>query len=130
MWIILADQKHNLINSLLRYLCVCAQVVCSDQAASYMWGLEVDHEQEGTPVVKLEFTVMYQPQESPDEDPHPHSNPPRLYTSTLDLLDYKVSSVTLSAKVKRLFEIVFFLQATLVYLTKVEESQFHGLVGQ
>lgn len=66
---------------------MCVQVVCSDQAASYMWGLEVDHEQEGTPAIKLEFSVMYQPLESPDGT---HPNPSRSYTSTLDLHDYKV----------------------------------------
>lgn len=66
---------------------VFMQVVCSDQAASYMWGLEVDHEHEGTPAVKLEFSVMYQPLELPDGL---HPNSPRSYTSTLDLHDYKV----------------------------------------
>lgn len=69
---------------------VWLQVVCSDQAASYMWGLEVDHQQEGTPAVKLEFSLMYQPVESPDGPSTLNPNPPRSYTSTLDLHDYKV----------------------------------------
>lgn len=73
-----------------------ALVVCSDQAASYMWELEVDHQQEGTPVVKLEFSVMYQPQELPDG---PGPNPPRIYTSTLDLHDYK-TLYTIRARVE------------------------------
>ncbi|XP_045138817.1 trafficking protein particle complex subunit 10-like isoform X2 [Portunus trituberculatus] len=71
-------------------------VVCSDQAASYMWELEVDHQQEGTPVVKLEFSVMYQPQESPDGSGPNH---PRIYTSTLDLHDYK-TLYTIRARVE------------------------------
>lgn len=76
-----------LIHYKLSFAYCCIQVVCSDQAASYMWGLEVDHQQEGTPAVKLEFAVMYHPLES-SECPHP--NPPRSYSSTLDLHDYKV----------------------------------------
>ena len=73
-------------------------MVCSDQAASYMWELEVDHQQEGTPVVKLEFSVMYQPQESPDGS---GPNPLRMYNSTLDLHDYKVRSVMVNGKDRR-----------------------------
>lgn len=76
-----------------------ALVVCSDQAASYMWGLEVDHQQEGTPVVKLEFSLMYQPVESPDGPSSPNPNPPRSYTSTLDLHDYK-TLYTIRARVE------------------------------
>lgn len=71
-------------------------VVCTEQATSYMWGMEVDYEQEGTPVIKMEFTIKYQPL---DEQSQPLPEEPRTYTCTFDLQDYK-TLYTIRARVE------------------------------
>ncbi|XP_042242319.1 trafficking protein particle complex subunit 10-like isoform X2 [Homarus americanus] len=61
-------------------------VVCTKQTASYLWALEVDYEQEGTPPIKLEFTLQYRPL---DENSQPLPEDPRNYKYMFDLQDYK-----------------------------------------
>ncbi|KAK4306125.1 hypothetical protein Pmani_022031 [Petrolisthes manimaculis] len=93
-------------------------VVCSDQSASYMWGMEVDYQKDETPPVKVEFSILYRPLDTvshetkdtttknplqdldtdePPSDPPP--DPPRAYTSSFEILDYK-TLYTIRARVE------------------------------
>lgn len=74
-----------------------------------MWGMEVDYQKDETPPVKVEFSILYRPlhpvshntkettakeskedldKDEPPSEPPP--DPPRTYTSSFEILDYKV----------------------------------------
>lgn len=61
--------------------------MCTEQSASYMWGVEVNYEQEGTPSLKLEFKTNYRPL---DDQGQPLQEEVRCYSCPFDLVDYKV----------------------------------------
>lgn len=71
-------------------------VVCTEQSASYMWGVEVNYEQEGTPSLKLEFKTNYRPL---DDQGQPLQEEVRCYSCPFDLVDYK-TLYTIRARVE------------------------------
>nr|XP_053654909.1 trafficking protein particle complex subunit 10-like [Cherax quadricarinatus] len=71
-------------------------VVCTDQAASYMWGMEVDYTRDETPVIKMGFTLRYRPL---DENSQPLPEDFKTYTYTFELQDYK-TLYTIRARVE------------------------------
>ncbi|XP_069156358.1 trafficking protein particle complex subunit 10 [Procambarus clarkii] len=71
-------------------------VVCTEQAASYMWGMEVNYTETVTPHIKMEFTLRYRPLH---ENSQPLQEDSRTYTYTFDLQDYK-TLYTIRARVE------------------------------